>query len=230
MLLTSGTGPASGWLRPRRRPSTYALKDGNNTILLDAGSPEAVMDVIEIFGRPKCALISHAHADHWSGLNVLRWKGLKVYSHEDTFAHPYFKEIVDAPFDLELNAIEYFKPINVCGFEVVAFPLKHSIPTAGFLINGKVAYLLDTKGLPEETFKYLKGRVEYIIVDSALPEGVKGPHNSFKEAVDLSLDLEVKKAFLVHLLPMIDMDEVLDYAESKGLDAVIPYDGHTYKV
>ena len=230
MLMTSGTGPASGWIKPRRRPSTYALKEGERVILLDAGSPEAVMDIIEAFGKPECALISHAHLDHWSGINVLRWIGLKTYSHESTFSHPYFKEIADAPFELELNAIEYFKPVEVCGFSVTAFPLKHSVPTTGFLINEKVAYLLDTKGLPEETFKFLKDRVEYVIVDSALPDGIEGPHNTFKEAVDLSLDLGVKKAFLVHLLPTLNVEEVLDYAEKKGLDAEVPYDGQTFKL
>lgn len=227
--MTAGTGPASGWLKPRRRPSTYALK-GKSTMLLDAGSIEAVMDVIDTFGRPGCALISHAHLDHWSGLNALRWQGLNVYSHKSTFEHPYFKEIYDAPFDLNLISMEYFKTYEICDLNVTPFPLMHSIPATGFLIEGEktLAYLLDTKGLPEKSLSLLKDSVDYAIIDSALPKDFDGPHNTYEKAVDLALELGVEKAFLVHLLPMLNVEEVLELSERKGLKAEVPYDGQTF--
>ena len=227
-----GTGPASGWpaygypKEKRRRPSTYLVECGGTRVFLDAGSWEAVAEGAG--ERVDAVLLSHAHVDHWAGLNFLRWgPELPVYSSKETFEHPYFKEISDKPFSLKLTPVEHFKSFEVGSLRVTPFPLNHVIPATGFLVEcGKtLAYALDTRWLPEESLRFLKGKVDYLIIDAALPKGGQGGHNSYDMALELALELGVKEVFAVHLLPSVTEAEVLEEAERLGAKASVPDDG-----
>jgi len=236
-LLFLGTGPASGWpaygyeKEKRRRPSTYALECGETKLFMDVGSWEAVADGVEIMKRVDAVLLSHAHVDHWGGVNFLRWgPELPTFSIQETFDHPYFKEIRDKPFSLKLVPVKPFETFRVGEVKVTPFPLRHVIPATGFLVeceDKSLAYALDTRWLPEESFEFLKGRADYLIVDAALPRGGEGGHNSYDMALKLGLELGVKEVFAVHLLPSVTEDEVLEEAERLGVKASVPDDGET---
>lgn len=235
---TFGTGPASGWpaygypTSKRRRPSTYGIDCGAK-VLLDAGSVEAVMDAVTRFGTIDTVLLSHAHNDHWAGLNNLRWgPPTPIYLTRETLLHPYFKEIADKPFSLRPVEIEFFKEIKIGEMRVVPFPLNHIEGTSGFLIEcgTTLAYALDTNGLPEKSLEYLKGKVEYLVIDSALPVGESGLHNTYLDALRIGKELNVKKVFATHLLPIVKEDEVSRAAEELGVDVVIPDDNQEFKL
>ncbi|UXD22177.1 hypothetical protein IPA_02360 [Ignicoccus pacificus DSM 13166] len=243
-VLFLGTGPASGWpsygypKEKRRRPSTYAIQCGETFLFLDTGSVEAVMDGIKMMAesgieRVSGVLLSHAHNDHWAGLNNLRWgPRTKVFLTEDTLYHPYFKEIADKPFSLDLTPIEFFEEFEVGKVKVTPFPLNHIPGTSGFLVecNGRrIAYALDTKGLPKESMEFLKGKVDLLIIDSALPIGETGLHNTYEEALLIGKEIEAKVA-AVHLLPMVREEEVLRKAKEIGVEAAVPDDLSIYEI
>ncbi len=237
-LYTFGTGPASGWpaygkfTTKKRRPSTYGLDCGTK-LLLDAGSVEAVMDSVGVFSKIDAVLLSHAHNDHWAGLNNLRWgPTTPLYLTRETLTHPYFKEIADKPFSLKPMEVNFFEQFKVGEAKIVPFPLNHLEGTSGFLVEcgATVAYALDTNGLPPRTFEYLKGKVDYLIIDSALPPEETGAHNTYVKALEIGKDLGVKKLFAVHLLPMVNERDIIKKAEEIGVDVVVPDDNESFSL
>ena len=234
-----GTGPASGWpaygkrTRKRRRPSTYAFQCHGTNFFVDVGSWEAALEGSEVLGRVDAVFLSHAHVDHWGGINFFRWgPELPTYSARETFEHPYFKEIKDAPFSLALQEVRPFEEVEVGKAKVTPFPLSHSVPAVGYLIECgvRVAYALDTKWLPQESLEFLKGSVDYLIVDSALPKGEKGAHNTYSEALALGKELGAKVVFAVHLLPSVKEEEVLEEGEALGVKVVVPDDSSSFEL
>ncbi len=233
-----GTGPASGWpayghpTKKRRRPSTYAVECSGFKVLLDVGSIEAAADAAERLGEVHAILLSHPHADHWAGINFFRWgPKLPTYSIKETFEHPYFKEIYDKPFSLVLTPVKFFESFDIGEMKVTPFPLNHTVPATGFLIEceGKsLAYALDTRGLPKDSLEFLRGRTDYLVIDSALPKGDEGGHNSFDMALMIGAEIGAKKVFAVHLLPSVREEEVLKEAERLGVDAVVPDDRDSF--
>ncbi len=236
-FIAFGTGPASGWpsygqiTQKRRRPSTYAISCKSTNLLLDAGSVEAVMDAVIKLKKIDAVLLSHAHNDHWAGLNNLRWgPPTPVYLSEETLNHPYFKEIADKPFSLQLRTVEPFTSFEVGNAKVTPFPLNHIEGTLGYLVecgNVRLAYALDTKWLPEESIDFLRGKVDYLVVDSALPIGETGLHNTYEEALLLGKELGAK-VFAVHLLPSVTEREVVEKGKELGVSVIIPEDNQEF--
>jgi len=234
-----GTGPASGWpaygkeTEKRRRPSTYAFECGEAKFFIDVGSWEAALEGAKRLGNVDFILISHAHVDHWGGLNFFRWgPEMPTFSIKETFEHPYFREIKDAPFSLKLLEVRPFETFEIKGVKITPFPLNHSIPASGFLVEcgSKLAYALDTKWLPQESLELLKGSVDYLIVDAALPKGEEGAHNTYEEALRLGKEIGAKVVFAVHLLPSVREAEVLAEGEALGVKVEVPDDGDSFEL
>ncbi len=225
-----GTGPASGWpgylgsKRKRRRPSTYLLVCGSTKIFMDVGSLEAAHEGVERVGRIDAILISHGHPDHWVGLNYFRWAPEKVKVHlgvgadSDTLSY-----IVESPYSLDFTFHDPFKSFRIGEVAVSFVPLNHIKYTYGFLIEceGKrLAYLLDTKGLPRETLDVVRG-VDYVLLDASCPDELGcAMHNTVSEAKRLAEEIGAKMTFMVHLLPMLD-EKVYEGYE-------VPDDGDVY--
>jgi len=103
------------------------------------------------FSKIEIILISHAHGDHYFGLIGListlsllkRNKKLTVFCPLSVFkiiqAHLKFSNMI-LSYELDLNVLNNNSKINIFNndyFSIVAFPLKHSIYTNGFLIKEK---------------------------------------------------------------------------------------------
>ncbi len=238
-LHTLGTGPASGWpsygseKRKVRRPSTYLVECNGDAVFLDTGSIEAVIEGVRRVKEIRAVLLSHAHADHWSGINNLRWgPQTPVFLSKETLEHRYFSEIREAPFSLELTPVRVFEEVEVGEFKVTPFPLLHIEGTIGFLVRCKdssLAYALDTKGLPKESLKFLVSNgVDYLVIDSSLRPGEEGNHNNYLEAIKLAKEIGARVTFLVHLLPHLEENEVVEAANNEGVLVKIPEDGEVF--
>lgn len=74
-------------------------------------------------------IVSHAHGDHSKGAKDAKREGCRVI---DNFTP--------------------MQPFMLFGFQVMAFPVLHNVPTVGFLINhpecGVICYITDTDYLP----------------------------------------------------------------------------------
>lgn len=71
----------------------------------------------------------------------------------------------------------------------------------------RIAYLSDTRGLPEETFATLEaGPLDLIVLDCAYPQGVPGArnHNDLDEAAAIITRLPPHQTRLTHLNHELD--------------------------
>jgi len=103
------------------------------------------------FQRIQRIFISHLHGDHFFGLigllNSLHLLGRTEELH--LYGPPMLKEIIDLQLEASqttLNFPLYFIPLSFSGFDLIyendkitvhSFPLKHSVPTCGFLFREK---------------------------------------------------------------------------------------------
>lgn len=144
-------GSGSGTPLPNRYSSAQVLNIHERFILIDCG--EGTQINLRRFGinfnRIETILISHLHGDHFFGLPGLlntfnqlgRTKDLNI------IAHKKLKNILDILFNAAANEIKYkiiFHAVEDLSIDdsltfnkytISSFPLKHRIPTAGFLIK-----------------------------------------------------------------------------------------------
>ena len=144
------------------------LIDG--VLVLDAGSLTRALSFQEQEGV-RAILLSHRHFDHVRDLLPLglaiRDTGVTVelYTIQDTadfllsrlLDGSLYPDFINTPSPenptFRLNVVEFYREFKVLGYRVLALPVPHSVPAAGFLVsNGQVKlfYTGDTgRGLDE---------------------------------------------------------------------------------
>ena len=89
-------------------------------------------------------------------------------------------------------------------------PLTHTAPALGWLLEddeGTLAYLVDTKGLPDAAWDLLRDRrIDLLVLDASVPPGVECPgHNDLGEAFEIVNELEPFRTLLVHIGHELDL-------------------------
>ncbi len=185
-LTILGTGSATPTLR--RNPSAQVLNVREKLYLIDCGEGTQIAlrkNKIK-FQSIECVFISHLHGDHYLGLQGLlstfgllgRQKELHIYS------PPGLEKITQLQFELSGSKATYpihFHELTMDVHEnivendhlnITAFPLKHRVPTYGFLfkekkklrhINGRVTKELS---IPHYAFDKLKKGEDFIHPES----------------------------------------------------------------
>ncbi len=221
------------WLR--RLQTCILVQTEQASILVDMGSDRHMQNLFDVY--LDAVFVTHLHLDHVAGLAALRWTqqpgGLPVYYPKGGTG--------DGAWVIEPEVVEQIRPQPMARFaqkaikdlSVTAVPLNHGDTiTHGYLIEaerGSVAVLLDTRGLPEETFAFLTDhRPDLAIVDSTSSPGrASGGHNDVIEALATIQKLDVKRGVLSHIAPHNwPYRELLSYVhERDGNRSVVAYDG-----
>jgi len=172
------------------------MVESNGTrVMLDAGGslPEIPPDAV---------LLTHFHLDHCSGLAPLRWavgEPWVVYAPNDDRR----KEVIFG----EGGALDFQHPTAefvIGNLAVTPLPLQHSAPTFGWFLEdneGTLAYLVDTRGLPESTESFLCAqRIDMLILDCTHPRNHADPnHNNYFTAIETIESLQPARTLLVHV-------------------------------
>ncbi len=116
--------------------------------------------------------LSHAHADHY-GLFDLLPEGTPVYATEETFAMLSLDGIFgnDPTAHLEKHPMQGYKPFEMCGTTITAYPIDHSAYGACALLfeaEGKrVLYSGDVRlhGVKGKLYKHLPRAVDYLLLE-----------------------------------------------------------------
>ena len=216
----------------QRRPSTLAIiTERGKAVLFDVGT-----DIRDFLNVPLEAIfLTHWHHDHIYGLYKLRWMAMEtpLYApegHADAL-------ILNEPKNLQPRTIRPFERVELDTLKITSLKLNHQVETLGYLIeeDGKsVAILYDTKGLPEETWEFLKAKapLRLAVVDATYPPGFNDPyHNNVDEAAEIGIKLAERTA-LSHIshknLPFL---QLVEYVRKRwGNKVLVAYDGMVFYV
>jgi phosphoribosyl 1,2-cyclic phosphate phosphodiesterase len=186
----------------QRTACSALLEVSQHRFLIDAGQMNLAIQFPS--GSLSGVLLTHFHPDHVQGLFHLRWgTGLKipVYCPPDTDG---CADLYKHPGILEFYRLSEFTSFDLGEVRVTTLPLIHSKPTLGYLFEQdgqSIAYLTDTKGLPEKTEKLLcKASLDLMVIDcSYLPGCVREGHNNLEEALTLHEIIAPKRTVLTHI-------------------------------
>ncbi len=189
-----GTGPAEAIPRPghrdascrdarrggksRRTRSSALIQDGRTTVLIDAGPDVREQLRRARIGKIDAVFLTHGHRDAAGGL---RWlpKTIPVYGPDAR------------------------RPVRVGALSVVPVPVPHSFddkfPTRGFVVNRRLGYVSDCRGIPPRSRRLL-ARLDLLALDAAAYLGKRIPtHLSAEQAVDLAAGLGVRRLYLTQI-------------------------------
>lgn len=197
----------------RTRCSVWIQSNGTS-ILVDAGPEFRIQSIKVKIKRIDHLLITHEHMDHVAGLDDLR-----VYSYINEAPIPVHasKKCIEAiksrfnymfgkdkyPGSTSLDLIEANEPFMLGENKITPLPIKHgNLEILGFRIND-FSYLTDVKHIPEKTKELIRG--SKVIAMGALRWEPEHPtHQTIPEAVQIIEELEIPKAFLIHMNSYVD--------------------------
>lgn len=190
-----------------RRCPTHLIKAGEEAFVLDAGR----FDLHRIVEKEPLdsVLISHFHPDHIYGLFMMSWgrqREVTVFAPPDPNG---YADLVEDPGILRFEFVAAFEPFFIGSFQVTPFPLQHGILTFGYAIEhegSKLAYFLDTCGLPTETETFIAGwSPDVAIIDcNQTPENPKSAHNTPEKAFGIHRISASRQSYLSHLSCSVD--------------------------
>jgi len=218
--------------RNRRRRASVLLQDGPSRWIIDVG-PDFRVQALELgLDSLNGVLLSHAHADHILGLDDLRplsWKKtVPVWSDQGTldtvrsmFPYFFFQGVSkNSRPRLEFHTLEAGTRISVSGLEVLPLAIQHGDDRIlGFRI-GRLAYLTDCNGLPDESRPLLKGLD--VLILGALRSSPHPTHFSLTEAVEFSRSLAPQHTWLTHFSHEVDHGSI---SETLPESVRLAYDG-----
>ncbi|MFY0677852.1 MAG: phosphonate metabolism protein PhnP [Neptuniibacter sp.] len=186
----------------QRTACSAQLDTGGVTFLLDAGQ----LNLAETYphGTLNGILLTHFHPDHVQGLLHLRWgigNKIPVYCPPDDQG---CADLFKHPGILDFLPQQAFSSFSLGDMEVTPLPLNHSKNTHGYFIQRNsisLAYLTDTKGLPERTEKFLISRnINLMVIDcSYVPGSNKGGHNNLNEVIEIAERTQPHQVVLTHI-------------------------------
>lgn len=220
-----------------RTRSGALLYTGKQKILIDASPDLRSQLVREKIDSVDCLFISHWHYDHFGGLGELeyymrlqKYQPIRLFLPPDSLeafssAFPYLLDIVD------LQPWQFDQKYRFQDVTVTPLPARHSIQTAGFLLEAgkRIAYFTDTAGLPEVTAQKVKN-VDYLICDASFfgDNWYPDSHMSVKEAIDLGREINAQHTVLTHLSMHYSTPVTfaqLEEAISNDAKVIAAYDG-----
>jgi phosphoribosyl 1,2-cyclic phosphate phosphodiesterase len=196
--------------RDKRSRTSAVVTHRGRTYLIDTSTELRLQAISAGLTHIDAVLMTHAHADHLSGIddlrrfNELNKAHLPLYAHRETadqlrvrYAYA-FTDIF--PFyggkpDLILH--EFDGPFTPFDDEIVPIPVFHGQSLIHGFRFGRLAYVTDAKDIPAESMDLLQGLD--ILVLNALRERPHPTHLSLQEAVDVAKELKPRKTYLVHL-------------------------------
>ncbi len=213
----------------RRTPCSALLETPHHTLLIDAGQ----MNLAERFpaGSLTGIVLTHFHPDHVQGLFHLRWGTnlqLAVYTPPDAQG---CADLYKHPGILDFQPQKKFTPFTLGDLIITPLPLIHSKPTFGYCFEyqcQRIAYLTDTKGVPEATEAFLaQNPVSHLVIDCTYPPGsTQAGHNGLDDVLEIYQRLKPEKLVLTHIGH--GMEHWLSHSSHKlPADIVVGRDGTT---
>ncbi|GAB5410511.1 MAG: MBL fold metallo-hydrolase [Balneolaceae bacterium] len=197
----------------RTRCSAWVQTE-KTSLIIDVGPEFRIQSIRSKIKKIDSVLITHEHMDHIGGIDDLRMynyikkSAIPVYTTQSAIAS--IKKRFDYLFgdhkypgstSVDLKEITEKKTLG--DLEVTPLPVIHGdLEILGYRLND-LSYLTDVKEIPESTKKLIKG--SKVLVLSALRWEPNHPtHLTIPQAIEIINELEVPKAFLIHMNSYVD--------------------------
>ena len=207
----------------RRQRCSVLIQSSGTNILIDAGPDIKNQLISQNVDSLTNIIITHEHADHVSGLDELRpfyfpkQEKINIYTIERTanflsnkFDYLFKKKEQSQSYfkpPMTLNVINYYDELNLDGIKIKTIKQHHGvIDTIGLIINDKFAYCTDVVDFPEHSFNQLRNLDTLVITGLRTTPHIAHAH--FDLTFSWIQELSPKKAYLTHLSPDSDHDNV----------------------
>jgi ribonuclease Z len=239
-----------------RNPSAHLLNANERLFLLDCaeGTQVQIRRQHIHFQRIRNIFITHLHGDHYYGLigllTTFHLLGRKDELH--LHAHPLLEEIIGMQLEASKTTLNYtvhYHPLNLTSFDLVyederitgySFPLKHSVPTCGFVFREKIlvrkleekrsyAYCTDT-AYDESVVPFIRGVSllyhEATFMQEKAKSATEKMHSTAMEAATIAAKAEVKRLLIGHYSARYDdLAPLLNEARSVFPETILAEDG-----
>ncbi len=192
----------------RLRSSVMIEKDGKVAVI-DSGPDFRQQMLREGVKRLDALIFTHEHKDHIAGLDDIRAFNYVMKQKVDVYATERVQQAIRREFPYIFDEIKYpgipelnmhtisNKAFTAADIEFLPVEVAHyMLPVFGFRI-GDFTYITDAKSISEDEKKKISGC--HTIVINALRHETHVSHFTFKEAVELLLELDCKQGWLTHI-------------------------------
>lgn len=199
--------------RNRRTRTSALLRNGADTILIDAGPDFRSQALAADLRSIDAVLLTHSHFDHTAGLDDLRplchgGGCVPVYGSQQTladirarFSYAFDESSVGSTRpSLELCPVA--APFAVGSTAVQPFDVQHGTWTiTGYRVGG-LGYVTDASNIPPASWKLLGGLD--VLVLNALRYEPHPTHYTVDQALEIVAALRPRRAFFVHMTHAIE--------------------------
>lgn len=185
------------------------LQYGEWSVLIDAATELRLQALREGIRQVHAVLLTHAHADHISGMDDLRIfsqrskQELPVYGNEETLReirrkYSYvFEPTQEGGGKPKFSLHPINGPFDLFGQIVVPIPAWHGeLPVLGFRLGG-FAYVTDVSRIPSESLARLQGLDTLIL--GALRHRPHVTHFNVAQALEIVTQLQPRQTYFTHI-------------------------------
>ncbi|KMQ52144.1 putative hydrolase [Chitinispirillum alkaliphilum] len=207
-----------------RTRSSLFIEHEKGNILIDVSSDFREQALRERIKSIHSVLLTHAHADHISGIpdirSYTRSAPLNMYgsaetlqSVRQTFSYAFSDISYPGGGVPELNTIEIKSPIKIHELDITPVPVTHGLLSGclGYRV-ANVGYVPDIKAITPKAMELLSG-LDILILDCLHDGKEHSTHLTLGESVALARDLSPEKCYFIHMSHLIDYE-----ADSASLD------------
>ncbi len=228
----------------RLRPSIYISLPTGEGILVDTSPDLRAQALRAKIKRVDAILLTHEHRDHIGGLDDIRPFNFRQNGEIPVFALPRTAAALRGAFDYIFREPKYpgvplvdlrelaadnlpFAPLaGRADFLVQPVPVLHgSLPIVGYRF-GDLAYLTDTKYIPDSSMPLLQGLK--ILIISALHQQEHHSHNTLEEAIAWAQKIGAEQTYFMHMSHQLPPAALVDAWLPKGIS--LAYDGQSFRL
>jgi phosphoribosyl 1,2-cyclic phosphate phosphodiesterase len=220
--------------RDKRTRTSILIRTDQVTVAVDAGPDFRQQMLREGIDHLDAVFITHEHKDHIGGLDDVRPfifnqsnKPMPLFVDKTAlpeikreFSYAFKEHLYPGAPTYEVHLIDE-TPFDFGDLHVEPIKLKHYTLTSYAFRIGKFAYVTDFNEISKKALQRLEG-VEYLIIE-ALGRRKHYSHINLDQAVEIAIQLKVKKAWFTHCSH--HMGKAVDVNAELPDNMMLAYDG-----
>lgn len=224
--------------KDKRLRSSILVESATTTIVVDT-TPDFRYQMLRIHNAKLDAVIfTHPHKDHTAGLDDIRPYNFFQHKPMDVFANSLTAEALMREFayafaekkypgvpQINLNTIDE-SPFTIGDIPIQPFTVwHHKMPVFGYKF-GKFTYITDANKIDDDVKTLIKD--SDVLVVNALRKEQHISHFTLSEAIELTKELEIPKAYFTHISHQLGKHEDVEKILPPGVH--LAYDNLTFAI